>query len=108
VGDEWVGLGHEFLQAGAATVVTSLWPVEDAATAALMDGFYDRLERGESVSTSLRGAARALEHTLPHPWHWASFVALGASAQNLHGHDPKGDRATIAEDRLPLLIEDER
>jgi len=47
--DEVVGLPASWLQAGAATVVASLWPVSDRATLALMTKFYeiclvDRLE----------------------------------------------------------------
>src|SRR5256886_1226118 len=39
-GDDWVGLTRAFLHAGAANVVATLWPVEDWATAALMERFY--------------------------------------------------------------------
>ncbi len=39
-GDELTGLTRAFLYAGARGVVVSLWPVDDAATALLMDLFY--------------------------------------------------------------------
>jgi CHAT domain-containing protein len=41
--DEYVGLPAGFLIAGAATVVGSLWMVDDLATAWLMERFYDEL-----------------------------------------------------------------
>jgi len=39
--DEVVGLPASWLQAGAARVVASLWPVSDAVTVALMTKFYE-------------------------------------------------------------------
>jgi tetratricopeptide (TPR) repeat protein len=76
-GDEWVGLAQAFLHAGASTVVTSLWPIEDGATASLMDGFYQSLSRGESIPESLRAAMLETSRSLVHPWQWASFSTTG-------------------------------
>ncbi|MDX2205057.1 MAG: CHAT domain-containing protein [Hyphomicrobiaceae bacterium] len=39
--DEFTGLPAAFLQAGAAGVIGSLWPVDDIATALIMMKFYD-------------------------------------------------------------------
>ncbi|MEU5048663.1 CHAT domain-containing protein [Streptomyces sp. NPDC021096] len=41
--DEFLGLPAGFLQAGAACVITSLWPVNDMATALLMTRLYELL-----------------------------------------------------------------
>jgi CHAT domain-containing protein len=38
-GDERVGVTHAFLHAGARAVIGALWSVDDAASAALMEGF---------------------------------------------------------------------
>lgn len=40
--EEFTGLPSAFLQAGAAGVVASLWPVDDVSTALLMMRFYDQ------------------------------------------------------------------
>jgi CHAT domain-containing protein len=79
-GDDWVGLVHGFLFAGAANVLATLWPVEDGATAVLMSSFYQALGSGQSESASLAAAQRAAirsAHT-SHPFYWAGFVLNGS------------------------------
>ncbi len=76
-GDEMVGLVRAFLIAGAARVVASLWPVDDAVTAAFMAHFYRALRRGEPPSTALGEAQRALMREHPHPLYWAAFTLYG-------------------------------
>jgi CHAT domain-containing protein/tetratricopeptide (TPR) repeat protein len=41
-GDELIGLARALMQAGAPTVLVSLWPVDDLSTSLLMEGFYRR------------------------------------------------------------------
>ncbi len=77
-GDEWVGLARGFLQAGAKTIVASLWPVQDEATRVLMERFYERLAAGGSPEVALQGAMQALLPAWTHPWQWAPFAVLGA------------------------------
>jgi CHAT domain-containing protein len=75
-GDDWVGLTRAFLHAGAAHVVATLWPVEDWATAALMERFYEGYGPGDDPSRALALAQRALlaAHPTAHPFYWAGFV----------------------------------
>ncbi len=55
--DEFIGLPTGFLQAGAAGVIASLWPVSDAPTALLMAKLYERhVGAGERPSAALRQA----------------------------------------------------
>jgi CHAT domain-containing protein len=42
--DEYIGLPSGFIRAGAASVVSSLWAVNDFSTALLMIKFYDNLQ----------------------------------------------------------------
>jgi len=79
-GDEWIGLARGFLQAGANTVVASLWPIQDQPTLELMDLFYLSFRQGYSAPVALGRAMRTLLRTRPHPWHWASFAVLGGVA----------------------------
>ena len=77
-GDEIAGLTRTILSAGAKTVVSSLWTVDDESTALLMQAFYKELGRGRSPSTALRSAALAVRKKYPHPMFWAPFVVTGS------------------------------
>lgn len=80
-GDEQLGLGRAFLAAGARTLVMSLWPVEDSATSALMQHFYQQLLAGASKVEALCRAQRALiqgpDPASTHPYYWAAFRLVG-------------------------------
>jgi len=76
-GDELLGLARAFLGSGAASLVVSLWLVNDASTARLMEEFYRGLRAGQSKAAALRTAQRALLTAKPHPYYWAPFVLVG-------------------------------
>ncbi|MCM3805958.1 CHAT domain-containing protein [Streptomyces sp. DR7-3] len=56
--DEFLGLPAGFLQAGAACAVTSLWQVDDMATALLMTRFYELLSLAHAPVPALRRSRR--------------------------------------------------
>jgi CHAT domain-containing protein len=76
-GDETIGLVRSFLKAGAASLVVSLWPVNDPSAAALMGKFYEELGHGTPSRAALRRAI--LDSKLHHanPYYWAPFVLIG-------------------------------
>jgi len=82
-GQELLGLRWAFAFAGARNLVTSLWSVPDAETAALMTHFYTALwNKRLSVPAALRAAqlemlkaARAKGDSAPHAW--GAFVVSG-------------------------------
>lgn len=76
-GEELLGLARGFLAAGAASLVVSLWTVNDEAAARMMKDFYLSLQRGGSVAASLRDAQIELIADGAHPYLWAPFVAIG-------------------------------
>ncbi len=80
-GDEQLGLGRAFLAAGAASLVMSLWPVEDNATNELMRLFYQHLLQGDTRVQALRAAQCSLlqetSSIYTHPYFWASFRLVG-------------------------------
>jgi hypothetical protein len=78
-GEGVLGLASAFLSAGVPAVVATLWPVDDAQTARLMDHFYAGLAAGLDAATALheaREALRASEATR-HPFFWAGYVLVG-------------------------------
>jgi CHAT domain-containing protein len=82
-GDDWVGLTEAFLHAGAREVVATLWPVDDRATARLMESFYTELATDRDPAGALARAQRALllVPALAHPFYWAAFVDVGGATR---------------------------
>ncbi len=76
-GDELVGLSRGFLFAGAATLVQSLWRVDDRSTARLMQCFYGGLMDGISPGAALRQAQQTLLADGLHPHLWGAFQLVG-------------------------------
>jgi CHAT domain-containing protein len=87
-GDELLGLMRAFLSAGAASVVLTLWAVEDRSTAQIMEAFYRQLAAGKGKGESLRqaqlqfisraeNASGAQSEQYAHPYFWAPFYLVG-------------------------------
>jgi len=92
-GDDVVGLTRAFLYAGAPGVMSTLWDIDDAATAELMESFYARFRAGDSAADSLRNAQLAMlrrhdAHAAPE--FWAAFTLTG---------DPQSRWKTVAANR---------
>lgn len=81
------GLRRAVLIAGAETLVTSLWRVDDLVTKDLMIEYYTRLLHGADRAAALREAMHGIRRQFQHPYFWASFIIIGRSGplQNLHG-----------------------
>jgi CHAT domain-containing protein len=77
-GDELWGFTRPFFAAGAQTLLVSLWPVDDAATARLMGHFYEHLRNG-SAQSALRAAQLEVlgDPKSIDPFYWAPFVVVG-------------------------------
>jgi CHAT domain-containing protein len=73
------GLMRAFMLAGARRVLVSLWPVDDAATGALMTRFYERWRAGSSPSKALREAQEFVseKESWRHPDFWAAWILWG-------------------------------
>lgn len=71
------GLIAPLLEAGAAAVVATHWPIGDASIVPMVDRLYRHLARGATVATALRDAKRdALRDGVPATV-WAAFVVVG-------------------------------
>lgn len=86
--DGYLGLQSALLEAGARSVLVSVWRVDDAATAQLMHAFYEALLSGElgmDAAGALRHAQRSVRTwrdaqgrtPYAHPVYWAGFALVG-------------------------------
>ncbi|HEX3529430.1 MAG TPA: CHAT domain-containing protein [Thermoanaerobaculia bacterium] len=76
-GEGVMGMARAFFQAGAHTVVASLWPLRDDDGAALFDRFYTHLAEGKSVAAALRAAQRDRIEAGAPAYAWAGLLVLG-------------------------------
>jgi CHAT domain-containing protein len=81
--DGIIGLTQSFLFAGARTVASSLWPVDDSSTEALMKQFYIHLAQGDDEASALRQAKVDYlnENGEKPPVFWAPFVIVGDASR---------------------------
>jgi CHAT domain-containing protein len=59
-------------------LVVSLWQIPDEATVALMEAFYQALQRESDAAVALRSVMLATQSQFPNPRDWAAFVLVGA------------------------------
>jgi len=76
-GDEVMGLVRGLLQAGAQSLILSLWDVHDESTKEFMIGFYTRLQQGLSKAKAMQATMLELRKRYPHPYQWAPFSLIG-------------------------------
>ena len=79
-GEGLIGLTRGFMYAGASRVVSSVWNVDDRASARLMERFYAAmLAKGLSPAAALREAQLSLlnEPRWSNPHYWAAFGLQG-------------------------------
>jgi CHAT domain-containing protein len=89
VGEEGVdNLVNAFIQAGAQSVVSTLWETEDHATTHLMTDFYSRLAHQNSKGSSLREAELQLISAGLPPYYWAGFELVGDSTGSISETSP--------------------
>ena len=74
-----VGMARAFLFAGARSVLSTLWAIDDEATMIFMESFYQQLKSGERASVALQRAMKCLRDHQDYsaPKYWAPFVLMG-------------------------------
>lgn len=80
-GEGIISLARGFSYAGAKSIITSLWSVNDQKTADLMLDFYKNLKGGQDKAHALANAKRdyitSNTATFAHPFYWAGFIPIG-------------------------------
>ena len=77
-GDDVVGFTRGFLYAGAHSLISSLWQVDDEVTSNLMVNFYTNLAK-MSKDEALQQAQLKVKKHYPHPYYWAAFLLTGSA-----------------------------
>ena len=73
------GIANAFMDAGARSILISLWAIDDEATLEFMRNFYHHLVEGKSASESLHLAMKSLRESDKYSdvKNWAPFVLIG-------------------------------
>jgi CHAT domain-containing protein len=76
-GEGIYGLQGAFQEAGARTILISLWKVDDTATQLLMSSFYEKYLRTGKEKESFIAAQKTVRSRYPQPYYWGAFVMMG-------------------------------
>jgi CHAT domain-containing protein/tetratricopeptide (TPR) repeat protein len=84
-GEGMPALRRAFMLAGAKTLVSSLWKVDDQQTQELMEKFYQYILRGQPRHEALWSARLDMKALYHHPYYWGAFICQGSPGplQNL-------------------------
>lgn len=106
-GEGLIGLTRGFMYAGASSVVSSLWKVNDEATAELMKRFYSNmLQKGMTPAAALRDAQNDMRRDPQwrSPYYWAAFTLQGEYSQTIRTQPPTLLRMDAKSFALALLL----
>ena len=81
-GEGMLSLARAFNYAGASSIITTLWKINDQSTSEIMTHFYRNLSNGLSKKEALRQAKLTYLKTnddplLNHPYYWSGIVLTG-------------------------------
>ena len=76
-GEGVVNFARAFHQAGARSVVVSLWEVASEAAEDFMRRFYGHLQAGKPKVEALSLARKEIKALYPNPFFWAAFILHG-------------------------------
>ncbi len=80
-GEGIISLARAFAYAGAKSIATTLWQVNDQSTQELMVSFYQNLKSGMTKDAALRQAKLDYldghNDTGAYPFYWAAFIGVG-------------------------------
>jgi len=77
-----LGMAKAFFEAGAKSVVVSLWEVNDKYTSQFMGLFYENLSKGLNKAEALRQAKIGfIKNYSANPYYWGAFVLDGNTSK---------------------------
>lgn len=76
-----IGMAKAFYDAGAKSIIVSLWQVNDKYTSIFMTLFYKNLSKGMNKSEALRQAKiEFIKQYSANPYYWGAFILSGNTA----------------------------
>jgi CHAT domain-containing protein len=76
-GEGVYGLQRAFRAAGASSIMTSLWKVDDNATKDFMIAFYQQYLKTKDKNAAFVFAQKAIKEKYVQPYFWGAFVMMG-------------------------------
>lgn len=80
-GEGVLSLGRGFMYAGATSILTTLWQINDQSTQRIMQYFYQNLYEGMEKDVALQQAKLSYiedaKGAIGHPVFWAAYVLIG-------------------------------
>jgi CHAT domain-containing protein len=80
-GEGVLSLGRGFMYAGASSILTTLWQINDQSTQRIMQYFYQNLYEGMDKDLALKQAKISYmdeaKGVIGHPVFWAAYVLIG-------------------------------
>lgn len=88
-GEGIISLANGFSYAGAKSIITTLWSVNDAQTKDIIVRFYNYLDQGLAKDKALQEAKldyiKESKNAQAHPFYWAGYIPMG-DMSNLKGN----------------------
>jgi CHAT domain-containing protein len=80
-GEGVYNLNQSFLLGGAASVISTLWKIEDKSAGLFMEEFYSRIRKGFTINQAVNETKRAMLQSAnnAHPFFWAAYLYNGDS-----------------------------
>lgn len=81
-GEGILSIARGFVHAGTASIVSTLWEVDDRATSDIMINFYNHLQNSKNKDHALSLAKRDYlnKNENQHPYYWAGSIFIGDSS----------------------------
>jgi CHAT domain-containing protein len=81
-GEGVISLARAFAYAGAKSLITTLWSVNDKSSMKIMESFYRRLKKEMPIHTALQQAKMEYfknisDEKRAHPYYWSGFITIG-------------------------------
>ncbi|KAA1247512.1 CHAT domain-containing protein [Aquimarina sp. RZ0] len=90
-GEGMLSLARGFNYAGARSLVTTLWKINDQTTSKLIGNFYKNLSNASPKDAALRNAklkylSSVDDELLTHPYYWSGFIISGNTSSLTSGN----------------------